>query len=189
MDRHSSGYDRNITVFSPEGRLYQIEYAFNAVKSFGQLIVGMRGNNISVAISQKKVTDNSIDISSMTNLFRITDHIGCVMTGLQSDCVAQVDRAREKAVNFRSKYGYDIPISVLARKVADKCQLYTQRAEMRVLGCIMILFGYVLLSFFYVVWMKKMVVKYIESILLVIAGVTLYDSLCSLLCLGCFSWT
>ena len=39
------------------------------------------------------------------------------------------------------KYGYEIPISVLARKVADKCQLYTQRAEMRVLGCVMILFG------------------------------------------------
>ena len=142
MDRRSSGYDRNITVFSPEGRLYQIEYAFNAVKSFGQLIVGMRGNNISVAISQKKVTDNSIDISSVTSLFRITDSIGCVITGLQSDCVTQVERAREKAVNFRAKFGYDIPISILARKVADKCQLYTQRAEMRVLGCIMVLFGY-----------------------------------------------
>ena len=142
MDRRSSGYDRNISVFSPEGRLYQIEYAFNAVKSFGQLIVGMRGNNVSVAISQKKVTDNSIDISSVTSLFRITDHIGCVITGLQSDCITQVDRAREKAVNFKEKFGYEIPISVLARKVADKCQLYTQRAEMRIMGCIMVLFGY-----------------------------------------------
>ena len=152
MDRRSSGYDRNITVFSreydgrtttfsPEGRLYQIEYAFNAVKSFGQLAVGMKGNNITVAISQKKVTDNSIDIASVTNLYRITDHIGCVMTGLQADCVTQVDRAREKTINYKAKYGYDIPISVLATKVADKCQLYTQRAEMRVLGCIMILFG------------------------------------------------
>ena len=134
MDRRSSGYDRNITVFSPEGRLYQIEYAFNAVKSFGQLAVGMKGNNITVAISQKKVTDNSIDIASVTNLYRITDHIGCVITGLQADCVTQVDRAREKAINYKAKYGYDIPISVLATKVADKCQLYTQRAEMRVLG-------------------------------------------------------
>ena len=141
MDRRSSGYDRKITVFSPEGRLYQIEYAFNAVKSFGQLAVGMKGNNITVAISQKKMTDNSIDIASVTNLYRITDHIGCVMTGLQADCVTQVDRAREKAINYKAKYGYDIPISVLATKVADKCQLYTQRAEMRVLGCIMILFG------------------------------------------------
>lgn len=65
MDRRSSGYDRNITVFSPEGRLYQIEYAFNAVKSFGQLIVGMKGTNIAVAISQKKITDNTIDIRSV----------------------------------------------------------------------------------------------------------------------------
>lgn len=141
MNRRSSGYDRNITVFSPEGRLYQIEYAFNAVKSFGQLIVGMKGKNISVAISQKKVTDNSIDISSVTSIYRITDHIGCVMTGLQADCLTLVDRAREKAVNYKAKYGYEIPISVLARRVADKCQLYTQRAEMRVMGSIMVLFG------------------------------------------------
>lgn len=141
MNRRSSGYDRNITVFSPEGRLYQIEYAFNAVKSFGQLIVGMKGKNISVAISQKKVTDNSIDISSVTSIYRITDHIGCVMTGLQADCMTLVDRAREKAVNYKAKYGYEIPISVLARRVADKCQLYTQRAEMRVMGSIMVLFG------------------------------------------------
>ena len=142
MDRRSSGYDRNITVFSPEGRLYQIEYAFNAVKSFGQLIVGMKGTNIAVAISQKKITDNTIDIRSVTNPYRITDHVGCVMTGLQADCVTQVNRAREKAIEYKAKYGYEIPISVLARKVADKCQLYTQRAEMRVLGCVMVLFGY-----------------------------------------------
>mgnify|MGYP001086189062 FL=1 len=110
MDRRSSGYDRNITVFSPEGRLYQIEYAFNAVKSFGQLVVGMKGNNIAVAISQKKVTDNTIDITSVTNLYRITDHVGCVLTGLQADCVTQVNRAREKAIQYRAKYGYEIPI-------------------------------------------------------------------------------
>ena len=103
--------------------------------------MGMKGNNIAVAISQKKVTDNTIDITSVTNLYRITDHVGCVMTGLQADCVTQVNRAREKAIQYRAKYGYEIPISVLARKVADKCQLYTQRAEMRVLGCVMILFG------------------------------------------------
>ena len=142
MSHRSSGYDRNITVFSPDGRLYQIEYAFNAVKSFGQLILGIKGNNITVAISQKKVTDNTIDITSVTNLYRITDNIGCVITGLQADCVTQVNRAREKAISYKAKYGYEIPISVLARKVADKCQLYTQRASMRVLGCVMVLFGY-----------------------------------------------
>lgn len=164
MDHRSSGYDRNITVFSPEGRLYQIEYAFNAVKSFGQLILGIKGNNITVAVSQKKVTDNTIDIKSVTNLYRITDHIGCVITGLQADCVAQVQRAREKAVTYLDKYGYEIPISVLARKVADKCQLYTQRAEMRVLGCVMVLFGYSFFKYFcsHVEWMSRMEVRYIE---------------------------
>ncbi|KAK8795618.1 hypothetical protein WA158_000275 [Blastocystis sp. Blastoise] len=134
-------YDRYLSIFSPEGRLYQIEYAFNAVKSFGNLAVGIKGKDCVVVLSQKKVTDNTVDMSDVTNLYRITDHIGCLMTGLPADCYAQVGKAREEATEFKFKYGYEIPISVLAKKVADNCQIKTQRAEMRVFGCIMILAG------------------------------------------------
>ncbi len=137
-----SNYDRNLSVFSPEGRLYQIEYAFNAVKTFGNLALGIKGKDSVVVLSQKKVTDSTVDMSGVTNLYRITDHIGCVVTGRPADCCAQVVKAREEAVKFKFDFGYEIPISVLAKKIADICQVKTQRAEMRILGCIMIFCGY-----------------------------------------------
>ena len=136
-----SNYDRNLSVFSPEGRLYQIEYAFNAVKTFGNLALGIKGKDSVVVLSQKKVTDSTVDMSGVTNLYRITDHIGCVVTGRPADCYAQVVKAREEAVKFKFDFGYEIPISVLAKKIADICQVKTQRAEMRILGCIMIFCG------------------------------------------------
>lgn len=58
-----------------------------------------------------------------------------------ADAIAQVQRAREKAHKFRYENGYDIPVSYLAKKMADINQLYTQHASMRALGCIMLLCG------------------------------------------------
>jgi hypothetical protein len=82
----SGGYDRYITIFSPEGRLYQIEYAFKAIRSLGLDVMGLRGKDCSVVISQKKVKSKLVDATSETNLYQITDKIGVVMTGLPGTC-------------------------------------------------------------------------------------------------------
>lgn len=76
------GHEYFITVFSPEGKLYQVEYAFKAVKTCGLTAVGIRGRDSVVLISEKKVQDRFIDADTVTSIHNITSKIGALTIGL-----------------------------------------------------------------------------------------------------------
>ncbi|KAF6776887.1 hypothetical protein AHF37_03481 [Paragonimus kellicotti] len=134
----ASGFDRFMTIFSPDGRLFQVEYSLKAVSVDGLISVGVRGDDCAVVASQLKLPDKLIERESVTRLFRLTDSTGCIMTGMIPDCRAQVHRARAEAAEFKYKHGYEMPCDVLVRRIGEINQVYTQSAEMRPLGCAML---------------------------------------------------
>lgn len=137
-----SNYDHHISIFSPQGRLYQMEYAFKAANTASGLTgVAVRGKDSCVVVTQKKIPDRLMDPTSVTHLFNITPKIGCLATGLLADCKAQVQRARYEAADYAFKYGYSIPVHVLARRIADLAQVNTQSASMRPLASVLLLIG------------------------------------------------
>ena len=120
-----------LSIFSPEGKLHQIENTYNAVKNYGLTTIAIRGLDSVVVCTQKKVPDKLIVKESVTNIFKITDTIGVMVTGSVTDAKSLITYYRMMAAEFKFKNGYHIPIHVMAQKASERNQLATQFVGLR----------------------------------------------------------
>jgi len=133
-------YDRAITVFSPDGRLYQVEYAREAVKR-GTTAVGIKCKDGVVLIVDKRVATRLLEPSSIEKIFKIDEHIGVASSGLVGDARSLVDRARIESQINRVSYDEPIDVETLAKKICDHMQLYTQFGGARPYGTALLIAG------------------------------------------------
>jgi proteasome alpha subunit len=134
------GYDRAITVFSPDGRLFQVEYAREAVKR-GTTSVGIKASDGVVLLVDKRITSRLLEPQSTEKIFQVDDHIGAVTSGLVADARALVDRARVDAQVNRVVYNEPIGVEVLAKKICDHKQTFTQYGGVRPYGTALLIGG------------------------------------------------
>jgi len=136
----AGAYDRAITVFSPQGRLYQVEYALETVKS-GSTSVGVRvDEGVVLAVEEKTQSKLQNPVYSQ-KLFQIDEHIGAAASGLISDARVLVDSARVYAQIFRLSYDEPSSVETIAKRIGDTMQLYTQHAGVRPFGVALLIGG------------------------------------------------
>jgi proteasome alpha subunit len=134
------GYDRAITIFSPDGSLYQVDYAFEAVRR-GWTSIGIKTNSgVAIIVEKKKVTP-LLDIQEVEKIFMLDEHIGCSFAGLASDGRILVEYARSSALQHRLIYDEPISIEYLTKLISDVKQAYTQHGGVRPFGVAMIIAG------------------------------------------------
>ena len=135
------GYDRAITVFSPDGRLYQVEYAIETVRR-GTIAVGVKcKEGIVIAVEEKP---RKLQISDTAQkIFQIDDHVGVAAAGYIPDARSQVDNARFFSQSNKMIYDEPVEVETIAKHLADQCQQFTQYAGVRPFGVALILGGVV----------------------------------------------
>ena len=140
MQPGQMAYDRGITVFSPDGRLFQVEYAREAVKK-GTTTIGLKYKEGVILIVDKRVSSRLVEPKSIEKIYDIDEHIGCATSGLVADARILVDQARVDAQRHKITYGENISIEGLVKKICDFKQNYTQYGGVRPFGTALLMAG------------------------------------------------
>jgi proteasome alpha subunit len=133
-------YDRGITIFSPDGRLYQVEYAREAVKR-GTASIGVRTSDGVVLAVDKRIRSPLMERSSVEKIHKADDHIGIASAGHVADARQLIDFARREAQVNQLRYGEPIGVETLTKAVTDHIQQYTQVGGARPFGVALIIGG------------------------------------------------
>ena len=133
------GYDRAITVFSPDGRLYQVEYAIETVKR-GNIALGIKSKDGIIFAADERPRKLQV-VEESQKLFKIDQHIGIAAAGYIPDARSQVDNARFFSQSSKLVYDESVSIETVTKHIADQCQQYTQYAGARPIGVALIIGG------------------------------------------------
>ena len=133
------GYDRAITVFSPDGRLYQVEYAIETVKR-GTIALGIKTKYGIIFAADERPRKLQI-VDEPQKLFKIDQHIGIAAAGYIPDARRQVDDARFFSQSSKIVYDESVSVETVTKHIADQCQQYTQYAGARPIGVALIIGG------------------------------------------------
>ena len=133
------GYDRAITVFSPDGRLYQVEYAIETVKR-GTIALGIKTKYGIIFAADERPRKLQV-VEESQKLFKIDQHIGIAAAGYIPDARRQVDDARFFSQSSKIVYDESVSVETVTKHIADQCQQYTQYAGARPIGVALIIGG------------------------------------------------
>jgi proteasome alpha subunit len=140
MQPSGRGYDHGVSTFSPDGRLYQVEYARESVKR-GTTTVGLIYKGGVVLIVDKRIQSKLVITDSIEKMYQIDNHVGITTSGLVADARQLVDRARVQCQINRMTYGDAIPVSTLVKKMCDYKQSFTQYGGARPFGTALLIAG------------------------------------------------
>ena len=134
------GYDRGSTTFSPDGRLFQVEYAIEAVKR-GTTAIGIKTSEGCILAVQKRLHTTLIEKDKVKKIFAVDNHVAVAIAGLTADARVLVNQARVQAQIHQMTYNEAITVENLTRRLADIKQAYTQHAGVRPFGVSLLIAG------------------------------------------------
>ena len=134
------GYDRAIVTFSPDGRLFQVEYAREAVKR-GTTSLGVVFSNGVIIAAIKPVPELSVPNSGSDKIHQVDDHLGTSLSGFLADGRALIDMGRIKAQVYRLTYDEPLDVKGVVKEISDRMQLFTQYGGVRPYGVALLLGG------------------------------------------------
>jgi proteasome alpha subunit len=134
------GYDRAITMFSPDGRLLQVEYAKKTVRQ-GSTAIGMVCKDGILFVTDKRIVDSLVVSESVEKIYQIDDHVMATASGILSDARVLVERAQIRAQQHRITFGSPIDTLSIVKDICNLKQICTQSGGLRPFGVAILVAG------------------------------------------------
>ena len=140
MESFNSNYDYDSTIFSPDGRLFQVEYARETIKK-GSSTIGLKFKDGVLLVTHKNISSNLVEITSIDKIVQIDDNIICAYVGLSADARHLLDYSQEIAIIHKIWYDEQITVKNLVEEICKYKHLFTTYYGLRPFGLVLLIAG------------------------------------------------